>query len=354
VLAAGVWFVAAGAFAAVFQDWSDLKPKSNAGTYSDTKGSKLSIAQASGPEAGEKAIALTGNIVEWAGVWALAKGDLSKTGSLNFKAKTASPCVLRLCLTDDRKVQVCAEVRVVSEGWSEFSLPLSSFKPTKYPDAEAPKDAKIDLAKVETMQLQPQNNGTIGLSVGPLTASSLRTSKTGMVAPRAGRLVVQDFVLLGKNAYGTFADKESGSKLTLETAKDAEGDSRVGVFQSDVRACGWCGSWIRAGETWEGQDWRGYDKLTYKVYSEEPITLSFGFNDVNQNSYSVNAPKTQGKGWETVSIPMSSFGLNEYYQPEGAKKDAAKDLSKIETFNVAAMGKGRHAFKLKDIELVKK
>jgi hypothetical protein len=90
------------------------------------------------------------------------------------------------------------------------------------------------------------------------------------------------------------------------------------------------------------------------VYSEEPIAIRFGFNDANQNAYEARAPRTSGKGWETVSLPMSSFTLNEFYQPEGAKKDAPLDLSRVETFNVGPDTKGKHSFKLKDMRLIKR
>jgi len=352
--ALGLWFVASGTFAAVLQDWSVVKPKGNMGTYMDVKGTKLSLSQVSGPTEGAKALRLSGNIVEWAGAWVLAKGDLSKTGSLKLQVKAAAPCILRVCLMDDKKVQVTADARVTSEGWSSFSLPISTFQPTKYPNKDAPKNAKIDLAKIEVMQLQPQCNGDMDLAVGPITTSSEKISKTGMVAVGNGRLVVQDFVLLGKNAFGTFADKESNSRMTLEVVKDGNAGERAGVFQYSIPSCGWCGSWLRAGETWEGQDWRGYKSLACQVYSEEPIALKFGFNDANQNAYEARAPKTSGKGWETISIPMSSFELNEYYQPEGARKGAALDLSRIETFNVGPETKGKHSFKLKKLELLKK
>lgn len=354
VLALGLWLVASGAFAAVLQDWSVVKPKDNMGTYMDTKGTKLSLSQVSGPAEGEKALRLSGNIVEWAGAWVLAKGDLSKTGSLKLQAKAASPCILRVCLMDGQKTQVTADIRVTSEGWSSFSLPISAFRPTKYPDKEAPKNAKIDLAKIETIQIQPQGNGAMDLAVGPVMTASDKISKTGMVVVGNGRLVVQDFVLLGKNAFGTFADKESNSRMTMEVVKDGDNGERAGVFQYNIPSCGWCGSWLRAGETWDGQDWRGYKSLKFQVYSEEPIALKFGFNDANQNAYEAKAPKTQGKGWETISIPMPSFALNEYYQPEEARKGAALDLSRIETFNVGPETKGKHSFKLKNLELLKK
>jgi hypothetical protein len=352
--ALGLWLIASGAFAAVLQDWSVVKSKENMGTYMDTKGTKLSLSQVSGPAVGEKALRLSGNVVEWSGAWVLAKGDLSKGGTLKFQAKAAAPCILRVCLTDDRKIQVMADVRITSEGWSSFSLPISVFRPTKYPDQEAPKNAKVDLAKIEVIQLQPQGNGPLDLAVGPFTTSSDKISKTGMAAVGNGRLVVQDFVLLGKNAFGTFADKESNSHMTMEVVKDGDAGERACVFQYDIAACGWCGSWLRAGETWDGQDWRGYQTLTYKVYSEEPIVLKFGFNDGNQNAYEARALKTKGRGWETMALPMSSFQLNEYYQPEGAKKGAALDLSRIETFNVGPETKGKHHFKLKNLELLKR
>jgi hypothetical protein len=353
IFMAGLWLVASGSLAAVLQDFSEVKPKKNMGTYSDEKGTKVSLSQVAGP-GGTKALFFSGNVVEWAGAWVSAPGDLTKAGSVRFQAKAASPCVLRVGLMDDRKVQVMSDVRVVSEEWTEFSLPLSSFQPTRYPDPEAPKGAKIDLSKIGVIQLQPQGNGSIALSVGAISVSPDKASKTGKLPVKPGQLVVQDFVLLGKNARGTFADKESGSRMTLEVVKeDGEGE-RAGLFQYESKGCGWCGAWLRAGESWEGQDWRGAKRWVYQVYSEEPIAIRFGFNDANQNAYEARAPRTSGKGWETVSLPMSSFTLNEFYQPEGAKKDAPLDLSRVETFNVGPDTKGKHSFKLKDMRLIKR
>jgi hypothetical protein len=141
IFMAGLWLVASGSLAAVLQDFSEVKPKKNMGTYSDEKGTKVSLSQVAGP-GGTKALFFSGNVVEWAGAWVSAPGDLTKAGSVRFQAKAASPCVLRVGLMDDRKVQVMSDVRVVSEEWTEFSLPLSSFQPTRYPDPEARKEPR--------------------------------------------------------------------------------------------------------------------------------------------------------------------------------------------------------------------
>jgi hypothetical protein len=64
-------------------------------------------------------------------------------------------------------------------------------------------------------------------------------------------------------------------------------------------------------------------------------------------------PRTQGKGWETLSIPFEKFDLNARYQPPEAKKDAPQDLSHIETFNIAPQTQGDHEFEMGELTIEK-
>jgi len=114
--------------------------------------------------------------------------------------------------------------------------------------------------------------------------------------------------------------------------------------------------WLRCGDDWGGQDWRGAKSLELEVYSEEIISFEIGFNDANQNAYTVvasPASSTTGRGWQILTIPFNSFQLNPYYQPPGGKKGAPQDLSRIETFNLAPKTSGNHSFKIREVTIRK-
>jgi hypothetical protein len=260
---------------------------------------------------------------------------------------------LEIQFSDNQQVQYLATVRVLSTDWEEFVIPMSQFHKTPYPMEEAPKNAAIRWNKIEGMQFNPRKLGNTVITIGPIsTVSGKVEAKTGKAGDENGALTIQDFALLEKNAYGPWDDKKS--KISLTVVKDAENEGRwAGSFHYDLKPFGWCGAWIRAGEYWGGQDWKGAKKLVMKIYSEDPIVLQFGFNDANQNAYVAKFPSTRGTGWETVSIPFSSIVLNPYYQPEEAQKGEPMDLSHIETINLAPQTEGVHDFKIGALLLYK-
>jgi hypothetical protein len=350
-----LWGMAAAVPAAVLQDWSNLDPSKEAGVFADSKGSKVDLAVVEGPAAGQKAIQINSKLVEWGGIWTVLEKNMSKVKALRFKAKNSVPGYLTVGLSDDRKVQYIAMVKVVSADWTEFVLPLSYFKKTPWPMPDAPKDVALNFAKIKALTLQPQATGAATLSVGPISGESGKVKAvTGYPGPDAKVILVQDFSTLEKNAYGPFADEKTGTKISL--ALEKAGDDKAGFtakFKYTMKPGGWCGYWMRAGDMWGGQDWTGAKKVTCKIYSQEPLFIEFGFNDANQNSYVAHFPWTKGKGWETISIPFEKFDLNEYYQPPEAKKDAPLDLSHIETFNIAPQTKGDHEFEMGELTIEK-
>ncbi len=346
------WGMGAVLSAAVLQDWSTLDPSKDAGTFTDSKGSKVSFSLVPGPSGGQKAIQINTNLSEWGGVWAILGKDLSKVKALKFKAKSSAPTYLMVGLNDDQKVQFIAYVKITSADWSEFVVPLSVFQKTPWPQADAPKDASLHLAKIDGVTLQPQNRGALEVSVGPLSGESGKVKAvTGLPSPDDKKVLVQDFSMLDKDAYGSFADV-NGSKINLSIEKDGGAPSgRAAQIKYSMMPNGWCGLWMRAGDRWGGQDWTGAKRLTCKVYSTEPLYIEFGFNDANQNAYVAHFPQTHGKGWETLSIPFEKFDLNEFYQPPEAKKDLPQDLSHIETFNIAPHANGDHVFQLGELAI---
>ncbi len=350
-----LWGMAAVVPAAVLQDWSKLDLSKEAGTFADNKGSKIDLVLVPGPAAGQKAIQINSNLNEWAGIWSVMTKDLSKTKALRFMAKSTVPGYLTVGLNDEQKVQYIAMVKVVSADWTEFVLPLSYFKKTPWPMEGAPKDTDLNLAKITTLVLQPQALGSSEICVGPVEGvSGKMKAMTGYPGPDAKELIVQDFTVLDKGAYGPFTDDKMGTKIGLDLGKDPEVTSgSVAKFKYSMKTGGWCGYWMRAGDMWGGQDWTGAQKITCKIYSKEPLFIELGFNDANQNSYVAHFPQTQGKGWETLSISFDKFDLNEYYQPPEAKKGAAQDLSHIETFNIVPHTLGDHEFEMGELTIEK-
>jgi len=213
-------------------------------------------------------------------------------------------------------------------------------------------DAAMRWGNVVSLQFALRTSGTTTYWIGPVeyVAGPVKAA-TGMPkhdVPK-GTLVVQDFTLLDKKAYGLFTDGKRTS-MALDIVRDPDAPGRMqAACRYELTEGGWCGVWVRCGDEWEGQDWRGSKSLVFTVYSREPLSFEFGFNDVNENAYIALAPQTKGTGWETLSFPMTSFQLNPFYQPPGAQKGAPLDLSRIETFNIAPKTTGKHEFKLKEV-----
>jgi hypothetical protein len=333
------------------QDWTDFDPGRSVGTFVDTKGTKIDFTRTEGPLPGSKALKMSASMVEWGGVWSNVKGRLARTGALRFKAKASAPGVLEVGLTDDRKTQYTVWVRVFSEEWEEFTVPLSLFTRTKYPLPDSVPGAAMRWDSVVSLQFALRTSGTTTYWVGPVAyVTGPVKAVTGMPkhsVPK-GTLVVQDFALLDKKAYGLFSDEKT--RITFDIVRDPDTlGGMQAVCRYDLTGSGWCGAWIRCGDEWEGQDWQGAQSLVFTVFSREPVSLEFGFNDANENAYVALAPQTKGTGWETLSFPMTRFQLNPYWQPEGAKKGKAMDLSRIETFNIAPKTVGKHEFKLREV-----
>ena len=102
------WGMGAVISAAVLQDWSTLDVSKDAGTFADSKGSKISFSLVPGPNEGQKALQISANLTDWGGVWATLGKDLSKVKALKFKAKSSAPTYLMVGLNDDQKVQAIA------------------------------------------------------------------------------------------------------------------------------------------------------------------------------------------------------------------------------------------------------
>ncbi|GEM_PF-1214661 len=352
------FFIVLAAQAAPIVPWTSWLLGENIDVVTDTKGTKIKIAQAEGPQAGEKALKVTASLGEWGGVWVEAKTDWTTVRALTFKAKASAPGLIEVALIDTHKVRYVCKVRVVSDEWEEFTLPLTAFRPTEYPAPGVSKNTPLDLSAIHQVQLSPWTAGTTTYWVGPLS-SALPNAKTftGMpeVTVEKGELVVQDFLLLDKRSYGPFTDGREKTLSRMEVERDPEQKgSAVGVVQYEVDDKGWCGLWIRCGIDWGGQDWRGGNTLRLVYKSDDEIPLEIGFNDRNQNAYVTYANlKETGDEWRKVEVPLKAFRLNREYQPKEGRAGSPLDLSRIETFNVKPLLSGEHEFRLKEVVVLK-
>jgi len=349
ILALGLWLTAAWCGAKVLQDWTSIGP-GFAGAFADKDGSTLDLSTAPGPVPGEKALSIKAHIVNWAGLWSALDMDLSGKGALRFMAKSSRPQILEVGLMDRNKVKYTVEIRVRADNWKEFVLPLSLFRKGAYQMTEAPLDQTLDWPQIRTLQFQPQIRGDSTLLVGPVSLQKGKVKAETGVPEEKNTLLVQDFAFLDKTAYGPYTDGKTSTTIQLTLEKDPQEEgAQLAHFQYDLKAKGWAGYWMRAGDVWGGQDWNGAKAFTLKVSASEPLKFQIGFNDTNQNAYVAEIAATRGNGWEKLSIPFSQFKLNPYYQPPGAKKGLPQDLSNVETINIAPETEGRHDFQAKEI-----
>lgn len=357
-LAAALVLGASWAAAAPIVDWNRWEPGKNLDVVTDTKGTLIRIDQAEGPLPGEKALKATASLGEWGAVWVEAKTDWRKVKAIRFKAKASAPGLLEVALIDQRLVRYVCKVRVVSDDWETFVLPLASFRPTDYPSPGVGPRDPLDLATVDRLQFSPWTAGTTTYWVGPIDAAPPDAApSTGMpdVTVATGHLVVQDFLLMDKRSYGPFTDGSNATVIRMDVLRDPEkkGAAMASVHY-EVNRRGWCGLWLRCGIDWGGQDWRGGRVLRLKYRCDEDLPLEIGFNDRHQNAYvTYTILKDSGDSWNVVEVPLASFRLNHEYQPPEGRKGATLDLSRIETFNLKPLAAGDHDFQLREVSIDK-
>lgn len=356
-LAAGLLALAVAAPAAELQSWDPMETGKTIGLYADTEGSKIEFKQVDGPAAGQKAVKLSADIKKWGGIWSNANGKaLSAASALQFKAKAKGTGQLMVSLTDAKKIQVEATIRVMAGDWQDFSLPLSLFHKAAWQQPDAPKDGAFDPATVAGFNLSPRSAGTYEFTVGPVSiVDGAVDARTGMMdgSGKDGVLLVQDFEGMEAGAYGTFQDNKTGCLVKMSIV-DGGKSGKGAQLDFDIKADGWGGAWMRTGDSWGGQDWSGAKSLKLMVKSGAPVELELAFNDANQNAYLAPSVTTAGKGWQELEVPFSGFHLNEYYQPPQAKKGAALDLSHVEAFNIGVKTVGKGSCIVDDVKLLKK
>jgi hypothetical protein len=347
-LAAGL----AGTLAAgpLLRDWKGMKAGEDVGTWADPAGSVVSVSEAEGPASGERALQIDSQLVQWGGAWAAAApGGLGGAEGLHFQAKSDGPAQLSVMLTDQAKVQVEHRVRLSGGGaWEAFELPLASFTKTEWQDPGAPKAGAFRPAKLQSLGFSPSGAGHSRILVGPL---SLVESKARLKDGQMGPDVVQDFVGLDAAAYGSFADAK-GSRMAMTLKAGAPGTEGVAAsLDYELRPGGWCGEWVRAGADWKGQDWGGAKAILIEAWCAEPVALQAAFNDANQGAYVADAGTLSAGLWTTLKAPLKAFQLNAYYQPPQAKKGAALDLSRVDSFNLSPLTEGKHQVWVRRVSL---
>lgn len=349
----GLWFVAAGCGAGVLQNWASLGP-GYAGTFVDNDGSTIDFRQVDGPKPGERALQMKIHLVGWGGLWSSLDTDLSRMGAVRFMAKSSQPEIVEVGFLDRQKVRYVAILRVLSGDWKEFVVPFSLFKRDAYQMPEAPSGRPLEWSEIRSLQFLPQTHGDAILDIGPVSFQKGKPKAQTGAREEKNAVLVQDFAFFDKSACGPYNDGKTGSTINLLLEKDPKGQgTQFAKFHCDLKAKGWVGYWMRAGDAWGGQDWNGAKAFTMEVYTSEAMKFQIGFNDTNQNAYVAETAVTQGNGWEKLSIPFGQFKLNPYYQPPGAKKGLPQDLSHVETINVAPETEGQHDYQIREITLEK-
>jgi hypothetical protein len=335
--------LSAWASALVLPDWKTWDMDKNLGTFADALGSTVLADRVAGPVEGQMAAKISAQLVQWGGLWVLAPGSLEGVSAIRFSARASKPCKIQIGLNDSAKSVQVAFVRVLSDEWAEFEVPLSLFQKPDWTNPGGDKSKAFDPARLHDISLSPITLGQVDVAVGPIRAVRGKAkASTGLEEPKAGSEVVQDFQLLDKSSCGPFADDKSSISIDFSTDKDQA--RRVAAFKASIAAKGWAGYWMRAGDDWTGQDWRKAKVMLVTLKAESDGDYTVGFNDAGQNAYVARFHAKAGD-WQTVSVPFSAFVLNPFYQPPQAK-GGEQDLSRIETFNLAPSGEGKISYKV--------
>jgi len=155
-----------------------------------------------------------------------------------------------------------------------------------------------------------------------------RTPTPAQAAPAAGT-VIQNFLLQNPQAGKTFTDN-LGSTLAYQVKDNPNrSGSKFLAIHFDEKPGGDCDLTYPT----QTQDWTGAKAVRFLIYSKVPVVLGFSFKDKNNNQYRVEVADTQGKGWETIQIPMDSFKLD-LNTPADAIKGAPLDLTGVKSFTL--------------------
>ena len=335
-------------FAGVVEDWSSIS-SGNTGTFADSNGSKIEFETGSSPKGGE-ALKLTSTLVQggYCGIWHNIDADLSKSGAVKFWAKSSVAGDVQIALKDTYNVQYTSTFKV-GTSWAEVSVPFSSFvKDSTYTPPNAVLGHPMDLSKTSGMNWAPKIGGSSVVEIGKVeSAGAAGPAPTPRPESKGPLVILSDFAGIDSAAAGTFQD-DKGSKFAfaVKDNPNRKGKSYLTVNYELVQG-GYCGMWCRAGGTdWSGANLSTAQSINLLVYSKDPVVVGLALKDKNNNQYIAEAPPSKGGKWEAVSVPLDSFQLDPYYTPPDAIKGAAKDFSKIKTFNIQPKTVGKVTFAL--------
>ena len=84
----------------------------------------------------------------------------------------------------------------------------------------------------------------------------------------------------------------------------------------------------------EQRDWSKARAIEFQARSDHPARLSVSFLDGNGVAYTTWSDLPSGN-WHTVRVVLDSIRPNPYFQPPGARKDGAMDVSNVSSLGVA-------------------
>ncbi|HVM33164.1 MAG TPA: carbohydrate binding domain-containing protein [bacterium] len=139
----------------------------------------------------------------------------------------------------------------------------------------------------------------------------------------AGNVEDWSAIAPGKDVGG-FADS-NGSKCDVLQADGPQGGQKSVQITATLVQGGYAGIWHNLATA---ADLSKSANLKFMAKASLPGELQMDIQDAHNVSYTVNFT-VPSASWTAVTIPISSFKLNPYYQPPEAVKGSPEDLSQV-------------------------
>lgn len=166
-----------------------------------------------------------------------------------------------------------------------------------------------------------------------------------LTSVRAWAASVEDWSSTGSGNTGTFAD-DKGSKISFQSVDGPKAGEKAFLIDANSVQDGYCGVWHNVEVNLSKAT-----TIKWMAKADPPSTLTLTMIDANKAQY-VAKVSIVSKDWAEVTIPITAFELNKYYQPEGVDTNKPLDLSKVLGFSFAPEGKGAVKFWLGPIASV--
>jgi hypothetical protein len=144
---------------------------------------------------------------------------------------------------------------------------------------------------------------------------------------------VEDWTSTASGNTGSFAD-DKGSKISFEVVDGAKSGEKAFLIDANEVQGGYCGIWHNVDVNISKAT-----ALKFMAKADPPGSLSFSITDANKVQY-VTTVNIASKDWAEVTVPISSFEQNKYYQPEGADKTKPMDFSHVPGMGFGPAGVG--------------